>query len=319
MVYEQAEREYAVAQARHQAALQRYALVNDPAREEDVTRGEAMVSGLVEPDEFIVRKSEESVILTHIGRKQFRLASGGDGSEMVATEEQEASRPSLPEEQVKELGRLLVRIEQFYGSPQDVEWCYEGRKFWIVQSRPVTAAPSSAPDIEWTRANLREVLPDLLAPQLVDALCQLLNQAERAHYGKILADESDLGPMVKVFCGRMYFNLSQLRHLCRVFGSAPADVLRGLGHAGEVRPEDEVAAPPDWREFIPALPDIVRLLWAQFRVGAKVRQHTEWTEQMVRPLAAVDLQRFSDQQIWADVEGWYGAAMEQIQTVWLLA
>lgn len=41
--YEQTEREYNVAQARHQAALQRYALVNDPAREEDVARAEADV------------------------------------------------------------------------------------------------------------------------------------------------------------------------------------------------------------------------------------------------------------------------------------
>src|SRR2546428_12550821 len=42
------------------------------------------------------------------------------------------------------LATLLVRIEQLYGAPQDVEWCYDGEEYWIVQSRPIT-----------TRAELR--------------------------------------------------------------------------------------------------------------------------------------------------------------------
>src|SRR5262249_18960345 len=85
----------------------------------------------------------------------------------------ERAEGSLPKSHQSELARLLVRIEDLYGAPQDIEWCHDGLRYWIVQSRPVTtrfapngaAAPnvdagSAAPQpagaarIEWTRANL---------------------------------------------------------------------------------------------------------------------------------------------------------------------
>ncbi|GAA1639801.1 phosphoenolpyruvate synthase [Actinoplanes couchii] len=40
--------------------------------------------------------------------------------------------------QVDELGALGRRIEAHFGSPQDIEWCLAGGRFWIVQSRPIT-------------------------------------------------------------------------------------------------------------------------------------------------------------------------------------
>ena len=79
--------------------------------------GEALVSGQVEPDEFKIRKADCEVLTTHLAGKI----------------------PSLPNEQVQELSALLLRIEAHFGSAQDVEWCYDGRRLWIVQSRLVTS------------------------------------------------------------------------------------------------------------------------------------------------------------------------------------
>src|SRR5262245_9335756 len=42
------------------------------------------------------------------------------------------------------LAQLLVAIERHYGAPQDIEWCHDGQRYWIVQSRPVTATGSRA-------------------------------------------------------------------------------------------------------------------------------------------------------------------------------
>ena len=280
--------------------------------------GEAMVSGLVEPDEFIVRKSDGNEISTHIGRKRFRPAAGGDDSGGVATEEQEARRPSLREEQVKELGKLLLRIEEFYGSPQDVEWCHDGKQFWIVQSRPVTAAPSRGPDIEWTRANFCEVLPDLPAPQVREFLSQLLNRAEQAFYGPLLARESELGPIIKLFFGRFYLNLSQLRHICRVTGEAPAVILRAVGHAEDIRPEDEMATPPDLRTRIRVLPKLLELLWLQVGVGSKVREYSRWFEKRIHEMSAADPQKLSDLKMWEKMESWFDVGNQQVGTILVL-
>ena len=62
--------------------------------------------------------------------------------------------------------------------------------------------------------------------------------------GRLLAPE--LGPMVKNFHGRLYFNLSQLRNVCPIGRrrSGPS-VLRSLGHSEAVQPSDEKAPPPE--------------------------------------------------------------------------
>ena len=44
----------------------------------------------------------------------------------------------LTEDQILELSELVVKIENHYGFPCDIEWAYEGGKFFITQSRPIT-------------------------------------------------------------------------------------------------------------------------------------------------------------------------------------
>jgi pyruvate,water dikinase len=99
--------------------------------------GEALVSGLVNPDVFKVRDGE--VVTKAIGAKQLAvLASpaGGTREEAIAPERQE--QPSLTDAQVVRLVRLGRRIEAHFGRPQDIEWCLSGDDFLIVQSRPIT-------------------------------------------------------------------------------------------------------------------------------------------------------------------------------------
>ena len=91
---------------------------------------------------------------------------------------------------------LVTRIERHYGAAQDVEWCYDGSQFWIVQSRPITTgATAQRRDIEWTRANLREIFPDLPLP-IVDGglflflIARALSQAPLVPVGDPFLEES---------------------------------------------------------------------------------------------------------------------------------
>lgn len=74
--------------------------------------GEQLVSGTVTPDEYVLAKSTLVV-----------MSRDGDLMDDAA---------------LRTLGGLLVKIEQHYGTPQDVEWCEVDGEFFIVQSRPVT-------------------------------------------------------------------------------------------------------------------------------------------------------------------------------------
>lgn len=99
--------------------------------------GEALVSGLVNPDVFTVRDDE--VVAETIAAKHRVLQSlPGGGTREVEVDARRRERPALTREQVLRLVRLGRRIEAHFGRPQDVEWCLVDDDFRIVQSRPIT-------------------------------------------------------------------------------------------------------------------------------------------------------------------------------------
>ncbi|MDX2848688.1 phosphoenolpyruvate synthase [Streptomyces sp. PA03-3a] len=99
--------------------------------------GEALVSGLVNPDVFTVRDGE--VVAKAIAAKQRAVhALPEGGTREVAVEERRQEEPALTDPQVVRLVELGRRIEAHFGRPQDIEWCLVDDAFQVVQSRPIT-------------------------------------------------------------------------------------------------------------------------------------------------------------------------------------
>lgn len=99
--------------------------------------GEALVSGLVNPDVFAVRHGE--VVARTIAAKERAVqALPEGGTREVAVDSRRQEQPALTDEQVVRLVRLGRRIEAHFGRPQDIEWCLVDDGFQIVQSRPIT-------------------------------------------------------------------------------------------------------------------------------------------------------------------------------------
>lgn len=99
--------------------------------------GEALVSGLVNPDVFTVRDGE--VVARTIAAKQRAVhALPGGGTREVEIDSRRQEQPALTDPQAVRLVRLGRRIEAHFGRPQDIEWCLVDDDFRIVQSRPIT-------------------------------------------------------------------------------------------------------------------------------------------------------------------------------------
>ncbi|MEU2268104.1 rifamycin-inactivating phosphotransferase [Streptomyces olindensis] len=99
--------------------------------------GEALVSGLVNPDVFTVRDGE--VVARTIAAKQRAVhALPGGGTQEVTIDAERQEQPALTDAQAVRLVRLGRRIEAHFGRPQDIEWCLVDDDFRIVQSRPIT-------------------------------------------------------------------------------------------------------------------------------------------------------------------------------------
>jgi rifampicin phosphotransferase len=99
--------------------------------------GEALVSGLVNPDVFTVRDGE--VVAKTIAAKQRAVhASPAGGTREQAIDPERQEQPALTDPQVVRLVQLGRRIEAHFGRPQDIEWCLVDDDFQVVQSRPIT-------------------------------------------------------------------------------------------------------------------------------------------------------------------------------------
>jgi pyruvate,water dikinase len=99
--------------------------------------GEALVSGVVNPDVYTVRDGE--VVAKAVATKKLAIyASPDGGTRQQAIEPAHRGQPALTDTQVVRLAQLGRRIEAHFGHPQDIEWCLVDDGFQIVQSRPIT-------------------------------------------------------------------------------------------------------------------------------------------------------------------------------------
>lgn len=118
---------------------------NDPERvviEAAFGLGEAVVAGLVSPDHYEVRKSDEAILQRQTfvqDRMLVRKPNGtGDPNTWRELSEAEGGREKLSDAQVLQLTQIGKRIEHHYRAPQDIEWGFADDRFYLLQTRPIT-------------------------------------------------------------------------------------------------------------------------------------------------------------------------------------
>ncbi len=102
--------------------------------------GQVVVSGLVTPDEYILDKQTGKILSKKIGRKAILLRKDQSGKTVKESVPQEKiSAEVLTEAEVSKLWDLARRTENWYGGQsQDMEWCVERGRVFLVQTRPIT-------------------------------------------------------------------------------------------------------------------------------------------------------------------------------------
>ena len=104
--------------------------------------GEAIVGGLVTPDQVVVDKVTGAIKQITIADKSVMTQPTATGTEERPVEQSKRHAQVLEVGQAIELAKLGAEIEKYYGEPQDIEWCLANGKFYIVQARSITAMPS---------------------------------------------------------------------------------------------------------------------------------------------------------------------------------
>src|SRR6185436_6601109 len=101
--------------------------------------GEAVVSGAVNPDHFVVNSVDDRIVTRRLGDKRVMITSrpgGGTAHQELADTSSEAC---LDDAQVLQLVDLGEEVQREYGAPQDTEWALDSvGRFWLTQARPIT-------------------------------------------------------------------------------------------------------------------------------------------------------------------------------------
>ncbi|MFC1932672.1 phosphoenolpyruvate synthase [Chloroflexota bacterium] len=124
--------------------------------------GEAIVSGEVTPDLYVVDKEKQKIVSKKIAKQEWQLIKNPDADDkgvniQVALPEAVQNQQKLSDDEVIQLAKLGKQIEDHYQFPQDIEWAKANNETYIVQTRPVTTI----------KEGTAEVSPEIAAPVLL--------------------------------------------------------------------------------------------------------------------------------------------------------
>jgi pyruvate,water dikinase len=108
--------------------------------------GEAVVSGAVSPDNYVVNRATrrtEDVTVANKKLMHVKDAETGETVERAVPDDRREERV-LPDEEIAKLVALGEEVETHYGQPQDVEWAIVGDDVYMLQSRPITTIADTA-------------------------------------------------------------------------------------------------------------------------------------------------------------------------------
>lgn len=157
----------------------------------------------------------------------------------------------LPQTVTFELVQIAKSLEEFYhGIPQDIEWCWDGGRIWILQSRPITNLQPI-----WTRTIAAEVIPGVIPPLTWSInrplTCGVWGEIFTVVLGEKAA-ELDFNQTATLLGSHAYFNATLLGEIFRMMG-LPEQGLEFL-----VRGQ-KMGKPPLSKVF-PSLPGLWRLV-----------------------------------------------------------
>ena len=127
--------------------------------------GEAIVSGSLTPDQYLINKTDKSIISKEIVKQDWQLVrntkSTGKNEDFnikLPISKAYQKTQKLSDKDIKKLAEIVKGIEKHYNWPQDIEWAYEKGKLYIVQTRPVTTVkiPEKEPKIEFTTTTVNK-------------------------------------------------------------------------------------------------------------------------------------------------------------------
>ncbi len=123
--------------------------------------GEAIVSGIVTPDMYIVDGIKDKIIEKNINEKKVEIKLKSDGG-TEEVQNDNATEQALSDRQIIELSSVIKKCESHYKFPIDSEWAYEDDNLYLLQARPITTYLPLFPELLTKPEEKKKIYIDIM-------------------------------------------------------------------------------------------------------------------------------------------------------------
>ncbi|HIC88240.1 MAG TPA: hypothetical protein EYP04_02405 [Anaerolineae bacterium] len=265
--------------------------------------GQALVSGRLSPDIYVVDAYRRQVLEQEIAQQRVVLLADARGGlrEQPLPPEQTA-QPVLSEEQLLRLAELGCQVQEVFGYPQDVEWALAEDGFAVLQSRPLTSIQFDPAMGLWTSANYREVMPGFPSPLTISiSLLNEYGEALSEFFREIKMGEATPGTVWgRMIFGRPYWNLGEVKRFASLI---PGYKERTFDRTVGIEPAyegDGQTTPWTPRTVLRALPILFALKKQYATCWQKAQAYRDWFLNEEEPaIAAIDPATLDDRALYA--------------------
>jgi len=262
--------------------------------------GESLVAGKVLPNRYLLDGFSGRITHRelHFDQGGSFIRSGADNP----TERIQPNTPLLDDKILQALGKMALRIQVMYGSPQDIEWAVSDGRIHILQSRPITTINYQGIAGEWTTADFRDggVSSEAVTPFMWSLYEHVWETAVPSYLQAIfLISRKSKIQWSKVFFARPYWNVGAIKKaLARLPGYKESNFDRDLGI--EITYEgDGVVIPFKIQNILRAIPVILALERIYSRQTLRTRKAVRKFEAYERELMTKDLSAMKDDDLTA--------------------
>lgn len=237
--------------------------------------GDVVASGMVNPDRWVV--SAEGRILDSLNNS--------------------ADAPALTDEQAVEFARIVRQAGVNAGSPQDVEWAWDGRDFLLLQARPITTLQDRD---TYSRRFISEMVPGLVKPLVWSTTTSAMadNVFSRIFDELLGKGNVDTSRLVRRINSRAYANVTLLGKACEKLG-LPANFFETI-----TRGEKPTNARRSFLSFsnIPEKIRLLRFVWRNSRIAPRAAVFIARRHMELEPFRRLDMSALGVEELLAALE-----------------
>lgn len=235
--------------------------------------GVSVVDGRSTPEVLRVRRSDAAVTQrTAVVAAVAAVVAAEGGIQEQVLPEAVRGAPVVGDALLADLLALADRAESQAGSPRDIEWAWDGRALWLLQSRSIVGLPGAPTDATglddrrgwvWSNVNVGEALPGVATPLTWSIAVAFSERGFRKAFAGLGCEVTPELELVGIFHGRIYLNLTNFVRVARQVPLLSPRVLIELGGGGGLEAVEQQVPAGSWWPFVRRLPRTAGILAAE--------------------------------------------------------